>query len=72
MNEQILIGLGCVLLCGFGLWHSATLLRRSHNGRRLGDLFGAERALWILRGLLTAGTIFGVLLAADVVRPIEW
>ncbi|HEX6984579.1 MAG TPA: hypothetical protein VF170_04345 [Planctomycetaceae bacterium] len=72
MNEQILIGLVTAALCGLGLWHDRRLLAETRKGRRLIRWFGEERALWVLRGLLAAGAAFGLLLAADVIRPIEW
>ena len=72
MNEQILIGLVVAALCGLGLWHDRWLLTSTRKGRRLAGWFGETRGLWVLRSLLLAGAAFGLLLAADVIRPVRW
>jgi hypothetical protein len=71
-NEQLIMGAGVAVLCLFGLYHSRWFLARTRKGQRLVGWFGETRALWVLRGLLTAGTVFGVLLAANVIRPLRW
>lgn len=72
MNEQVLIGTLIVCLCALGLWHDRWLLLRTRKGRRLIDWFGRKRGLWMLRGLLIAAAAFGVLLATDRIRAVEW
>ena len=72
MNEQILIGATTAALCALGLWKSAWLFAETRKGRRLAHWLGETRGLWALRGLLLAGAAFGVLLAADVIRPLRW
>jgi hypothetical protein len=72
IGTQTAVGLMVVGLCLFGLWHDRVLLVRSRYGRRLVNQFGevgGRRALWIL---LVAGIVFGILLAANVIRPIQW
>lgn len=71
-KEQILIGSVTAVLCLLGLWNSRWLLFETRKGKRLVEWLGDGRALWVLRGLLTAGVVFGVLLALDVIRPIQW
>ncbi len=72
IRTQTAMGALIVGVCLFGLWHIAWLLENSRYGRRLviwfGDI-GGRRAMTVL---LVAGAIFGVLLAADVIRPIQW
>ena len=72
MNEQALIGLLVAALCGLGLWHDRWFLTRTRKGRRLIRWFGETRGLWMLRGVFIAGAAFGLLLAADMIRPVPW
>ena len=72
MDDQILIGGLTAALCALGLWSDRRLLAVSRNGQRLTEWLGEHRALWALRTLLAGGLAFGVLLAAGVVRPVEW
>lgn len=60
------------LLCVFGLIKSEWILNNTKKGERLIGWFGAGRAIWILRGLLVFGAVFGVLLAINVIRPVQW
>ena len=71
-NERILIGTVTAALCLLGLWRHRWLLYETPKGQRLIGWFGEERALWVLRVLLVCGTVFGCLLALQVIRPIEW
>ncbi len=69
---QTTIGAVVVGLCLFGMWHDRWLLENSRYGRRLVNVFGeigGRRALFVL---LAAGIVFGILLAADIIRPIQW
>jgi hypothetical protein len=72
MNERILIGLVTAALCGLGLWHDRWLFAETRKGRRLAAWLGEVRGLWALRALLFIGLAFGLLLAAGVIRPVEW
>jgi hypothetical protein len=56
----------------FGLWHAHWLLDNSRYGRRLARWFGAVGGMRVLRGFLITFVVFGILLAADVIRPIHW
>lgn len=69
MNEQQLIGSVVALLGGVGWYHQRWLLERTPKGRRLVWWFGATGGPWVLRFLLAAVVVFGVLLASDVISP---
>ena len=71
-KEQILIGTVVALLCSAGLWSARWFLRETPKGQWLSRRLGDERALWVLRGLFAAGIAFGLLLATDAIRPVEW
>lgn len=71
-REQILMGLTTAALCGAGLYGEGWLLTETRKGQKLVAACGADMAVWILRGLLTAGIVFGVLLATGIVNPIRW
>ena len=71
-GEQILIGLTTSALCGAGLYRDVWFLTETRKGQKLAAVCGAEKALWILRGLLAAGIVFGMSLATGVVNPIRW
>lgn len=66
------MGVAIVGLCLFGLWHVGWLLEHSRYGRRLVIWFGVIGGRRAMMGILIAFAIFGVLLAADVIRPIQW
>lgn len=66
------MGVLIVGMCLFGLWQEAWLLENSRYGRRLVIWFGAIGGRRALRGLLIGGVLFGILLAADVIRPMHW
>ena len=71
-NDQIVMGAGIALLCLAGLWNDRWFLAHTKKGRWLVRRCGETGALWTLRSLLTLGTLFGVLLAVDVIRPVQW
>lgn len=71
-TEQIFIGLATAALCGIGLYREFWFLTETNKGRRLVEACGLANALWVLRGLLTLGVIFGLSLALGIVNPIHW
>ncbi len=71
MNEQQLIGSVLVVLGGAGLYHQRWLLEQTPKGRRLVGWFGATGGPWVLRFLLAAVVVFGVLLVSGVIGPSE-
>lgn len=66
------MGVGVVVLCAAGLWQDRWFLRNTKKGQRLIRWFGEERAVWILRSLLSAGALFGLLLATGIINPVRW
>jgi len=71
-SEQILMGTAVAVLCGLGLWKGRWFLENTAKGRRMVRWFGPRRALWVLQLLLGMGALFGILLAADLIRPMQW
>ena len=71
-RERLLIGLTIALLCGVGAAKVRWLVGETPKGRWLAGRLGEPRARRVLRALLAAGAAFGTLLAAGVVRPVEW
>ena len=72
MAEQIIIGVLVALLCAAGVLNARWFLRETKKGQALERRFGPRRALWAVRGVFGAGLVFGILLATDVIRPVEW
>ncbi|MCA9075047.1 MAG: hypothetical protein KDA93_08445 [Planctomycetaceae bacterium] len=71
-TEQIFIGLVTSALCGIGLYREFWFLTETNKGRWLVEKCGLTSALWILRGLLTLGVIFGLSLAMGIINPVRW
>ena len=69
---QTAMGVLVAGLCLFALWHIGWLLENSRYGRRLVIWFGPVGGRRALVGFFVAGVVFGILLAADVIRPIQW
>ncbi len=71
-GEQIFIGLMTAALCGAGMSAEVWFLTETRKGRKLVNVCGAKNSLWIVRGVFTAGIIFGLLLATGIVNPVQW
>ena len=71
-GDQILMGTVVAVLCGLGLWKDRWFLEHTEKGQRMVRWFGPRRALLILQLLLGAGAMFGILLATNVIRPVQW
>ncbi len=71
-TEQILIGALVALLSLHGLWKARWLLENTRKGQRLAGWLGAERGLLALRVVLVLGAVLGILLATNVIRPVNW
>ena len=69
---QTAMGAMIVGLCLFGIWRRDWMLINSRYGRRLVIWFGPDGGRRALIGLLIAGIVFGILLAANVIHPIQW
>ena len=71
-SVQIFMGVSVALICALGFLKQQWLLANTRKGQRLCKLLGKGRAIWMLRAILVAGIVFGVLLAMDVIQPISW
>jgi hypothetical protein len=69
--QHVAMGLAIVLVSLFLLINQQRLLVHSRYGRLLRHWFGEERSPHVLRVLLALTAIFGVLLAIEVVRPLN-
>ena len=70
MNEQQLIGLVVAVLGCLGWYRQRWLLEQTPKGRRLVGWFGLVGGVRVLRFLLAAVVVFGLLLACDVIGPL--
>jgi hypothetical protein len=71
-KDQVIMGATIAALCAAGLWKGNWIVENTRKGRRLVAWFGPRGALWALRVLMAFGVVFGVLLAADWIRPVQW
>ena len=71
-TEQIAIGVTVALLCAAGLGSAGWFVRETAKGQWLARRLGDDRALWTFRLLFGLGIVFGLLLAANVIRPVQW
>ncbi|WP_166831514.1 hypothetical protein [Thalassoroseus pseudoceratinae] len=70
-KHQIFMGTATALLCLTAVWQTDWIIEHTRKGQWLAKRFGgrnATRVLWLLFG---AGIIFGVLLATDIIRPLN-
>jgi hypothetical protein len=72
IRQHVLVGVIVVVLCLAAASRDRWILDQTKTGKRLVDWFGPDRAIWVLRLLLVAGIAFGSLLAAGIIRPIQW
>jgi hypothetical protein len=72
LTTQSAMGITVAALCAYGLIRARWLFETTRKGRKLAARFGESRGFTVLRFLLVAGVLFGVLLAADVIRPLNW
>lgn len=70
--DQMVMGIGAMIACAAGLWNDRWFLNETAKGRALAGRFGKGRGLWVLRVLFGCGIVFGGLLAAGVINPIQW
>ena len=71
-KHQLFMGTAVALLSAVAVWQGAWLVERTPKGQWLGRRLGTRRAVWLVRGLFATAVVFGVLLAADVIRPVQW
>jgi len=70
--QHVMVGGLMCLLCSLLAIKSQWFLAHTRKGAFLTRQFGDDRAPWVLRGLALGGIVFGLLLALEVVRPIQW
>ena len=70
--EHVIVGGIVFALCTLLFFNGDWFLRRTAKGQRLVEWFGAEKEPWVLKGLTALGMLFGALLAARIIRPIQW
>lgn len=66
------IGSVFALICLAAVWHGRWLVAHTPKGQGLARRLGEAKAVWLVRGVFAAGAVFGALLAADVIRPVQW
>ena len=71
-TDQIFIGAMVAGLCSIGVFKSRWFLQHTGKGKWLAEKCGEQTSLWMLRGLLGTGAFFGILLACNVIRPLQW
>ena len=72
MQQHVLIGGLIMAMCLILVFRDRWFLTNTSKGERLIRWFGEFGGLWVLRGLLLSGIIFGGLLAMQIIRPIQW
>lgn len=71
-NDQILMGTAVALLSVVALWKTDWLLEHTRKGQWFVRRFGAWKARGIVRSFFFFAAVFGVLLAVNVIRPVQW
>lgn len=72
ISQDTAMGIAIVLACLMIFVREQWFLAETNKGRRLVGRFGPTRAIWILRGVLLAFSVFGCCLATGIVHPIQW
>ncbi len=72
ISENALIGGAVLIFSLFGLIKEQWFLAHTRKGQRLTEWFGPARAIWVLRVIFLTGIVFGALLAAGTIQPIQW
>lgn len=72
IRDNVLVGGLVIILCALVATKERWVLESSKKGQRLVRWFGPGIAVWVLRGLLAFGIVFGALLAGGIIRPIQW
>ena len=71
-RDQLLMGIAVASVSLLGLWKDRWFLANTKKGRQFAKWFGEVKGLWALRVLFACGILFGLLLASDIVRPLQW
>lgn len=72
ISSQIFLGVAIAVLSGIAVRYDQWFVHRTSKGQRLALAFGEKKAVWIWRGFLLAGVIFGVCLATGQINPVSW
>jgi len=72
LSENELIGGTVLIFSVIGLIKEQWFLANTRKGQRLTEWFGPARAIWVLRVIFLTGVMFGALLAAGMIQPIQW
>ncbi len=70
--EHVLMGSLTAVLCLFGLWNARWFIIETRKGRKLVEWLGETTALWTTRALFLFGALFGILLAIEIIQPVQW
>lgn len=71
-QESLLVGIGCALIGGAGLWNRDWLLAETPKGRFMVETLGAGRARGVMSLFFAALIGAGILLAGGWLQPIRW
>ena len=65
------MGTATALLCLTGVWRTDWLIEHTRKGQWLAQRFGGRKAAIVLWLLFGTGIVFGILLATNVIRPLN-
>jgi len=71
-NDQLLMGVAVALMSVIAVWKADWLLQNTRKGQRLLQRFGERNARRTVIALFLATALLGVLLATDLIRPLQW
>ncbi|MGZ0168939.1 MAG: hypothetical protein ACKVHE_05250 [Planctomycetales bacterium] len=72
VSSQTFIGVAIAILCAVSMRYDQWFVHRTTKGQRLTGAFGEQKAVWIWRGCLLAGIVFGVCLSTGLINPMTW
>ncbi|NQV26685.1 MAG: hypothetical protein HQ518_20215 [Rhodopirellula sp.] len=72
VSPQVFIGVAIAALSVVGFRCDQWFVHRTTKGQRLKAVFGERKAIWIWRGFLLSGVVFGSCLATGQVNPMTW
>lgn len=71
-KDQIFMGLSVALLSAAACWKCDWLLEHTRKGQWFVRYFGPGKARRVVRTLFFFAAVFGVLLATNIIRPLQW
>jgi hypothetical protein len=71
-QHQLLMGAAVAVLSLIAFLKTDWLLRNTSKGERLTKRFGELKARLYVRSFFFFAALLGVLLAANVIRPLQW